>query len=63
MSDRQWMPAKEACAYLEISFPTLKRYIADGKLQASQVVPNGMIRVSRASAEKLFRPTPQVSPQ
>jgi predicted site-specific integrase-resolvase len=52
--DRDWLSAKDACAYLEISWPTLKRYIALGKLQASQIVPKGNIRISASSIEKML---------
>jgi predicted site-specific integrase-resolvase len=54
--DREWISAKDACAYLGISFPTLKRYIRLGKLQSSQIVPNGNIRVSAISIKELLNP-------
>jgi excisionase family DNA binding protein len=51
---KDWLSSQEACSYLGISFPTLKKYIADGNLQASQIVERGKIRVSASSIEKLL---------
>ena len=52
--DRDWLSAKDACAYIGCSFPTLKKYIAEGKLQHSQIVARGKIRISAASIKNLL---------
>ena len=52
--DQDWVSAKKACAYLECSFPTLKRYINENKLRATQITPKGKIRVSASSIEMLL---------
>ena len=56
LPDREWVSAKEACEYLGISFPTLKRYIKLGKLTSSQIVPRGNIRIHRDSIKELLNP-------
>ncbi len=51
---KNWLSTKEAAERLGITTRTLHRYIKAGKIIASQIVPNGKLRISLESVERLF---------
>lgn len=52
----EYLTVKQAADYLQISTQTVRRYITDGKLQASQIVPNGKIRIPKLCIDELLNP-------
>lgn len=53
--DHDWMTVQQAAKYLQVCTMTIHRYIKDGKLQSSQIVPGGKRRISASSIEKLLQ--------
>jgi excisionase family DNA binding protein len=51
---KNWLSTKEAAERLGITTRTLHRYIKEGKIAASQIVPNGKLRISLESIDRLF---------
>ncbi len=49
-----YMSRKEAAAALKVSEQTVDSLIRKGRLQASQLVPNGTVRISVSSLERLL---------
>lgn len=41
-----WVTSREACAYLDICYPTLKKYIDQKRIVATQFVTGGKLRIS-----------------
>lgn len=54
MLDRDWLSVAQTAAYLQVSTRTVHRYLDSGRLSASQLVPNGTIRISASSIEKML---------
>lgn len=53
--DRDWMTRHQAADYLQLGIATIDRYIKRGVLESKQLVPNGTVRISASSIEKLLR--------
>ena len=49
-----YMTRKQAADYLQVTPATIDRYLAKGLLSASQMVPNGTVRISKASLEQML---------
>lgn len=49
-----YMTVKETAEYLKCDVQTVRKYIKIGKLEASQIVPKGTMRISTASVERLL---------
>lgn len=47
----KWLKASRVAAELDVSVPTVKRLIAEGKVEALRLTPNGEWRISRASLD------------
>jgi hypothetical protein len=45
----KWLKASRVAAEMDVSFPTVKTWIAEGKLDAIRLSPNGEWRISRES--------------
>jgi len=54
MRKSNWLSTKEAAERLGITTRTLHRYIKEGKIAASQIVPNGKLRISLESIDRLL---------
>ena len=54
MDDREWLTLLECCRVTRRSPQTLRLYIRQGLLRASQMVPRGHVLVSRRSVEDLL---------
>ena len=52
---KEWNSVKETAAYLEVHRDTVMKYIREGLLTSSQVMPNSKHRISRESIEKLLQ--------
>lgn len=52
--NRVWMTVKQTADYLQFDVQAVRRYVKLGKLQASQIVPNGRIRISAESVKNLL---------
>ena len=57
--DRDWMTRKQAAEYLQVTAATVDRYLKSGVLQGSQLVPNGTVRISAVSIEKMLEKSRQ----
>jgi excisionase family DNA binding protein len=55
---RTWLTPKQAADFLQVTPMTVYRYIKNGTLEASQLVPRGTLRISEASLEKLMAKRP-----
>jgi excisionase family DNA binding protein len=53
--DRDWMSVQQAAAYLQVCTMTIHRYIREGRLQSSQIIPGGKRRIASSSIEKLLQ--------
>jgi excisionase family DNA binding protein len=49
-----WMTRNEAADYLRVTTRTIDRYVAQRRIEASQLVPGGAVRISASSVERLL---------
>jgi excisionase family DNA binding protein len=49
-----WITKKQAAEELQVNERTIARWIKAGLLQSAQMVPNGTVRISAASIEKML---------
>lgn len=55
----EWLTVRQAAAYLQVHRNTIHTYVKQGILSGSQLVPNGRLRISFLSIEKLLEKTSQ----
>jgi len=51
---REWLTVEQAAEYLQVSVQMVRRYIHDGRLPASQLVPNGKYRIKANDIDKML---------
>lgn len=51
--DDPWLKTPEACEYLRISVPTIRRWVKDGRLIPKRT-PTGEFRFRRSSLDELL---------
>lgn len=52
--DHDWVTREQAAAYLQLTTRSIDRYIASGRIKATQLVPGGTVRISTISIEKML---------
>ena len=52
--DRDWLTVQQTAEYLQCTTRSVHRYIEAGKLEFSQIVPNGKIRIPAASIRQML---------
>lgn len=57
--NNEWITRKQAAEELQVLPATIDRWIKQRLLTASQVVPNGTVRISAASIEKMLNGSTQ----
>lgn len=57
--EHDFLTPKQAAAYLQVSTQTIGRYIKLGLIKSSQAIPNGAVRISASSIEKMLEKSRQ----
>jgi excisionase family DNA binding protein len=53
--EQEWLSRKDAAKLLGVGPRTIDRWVSAGRLDARQLVPNGTVRISMFSIERLLK--------
>jgi predicted site-specific integrase-resolvase len=54
MTFQPWLTRKQAAQELQVTTATIDTWLKAGHLSGSQIVPNGTVRISAASVERML---------